>query len=1000
MMRRSLSLSLLSSQTLLLLAAGCAPDASDSLNPLSSDSVAPSQSFQGSWLQSVRSGIELDQYKIQQSELGYSLSNPRQGYDASFQDGMNVQGDNWDFDLRVSAWGTDNALVPAGKGQARLGDCVASGQEDAEGNCLQRLDVRYEGMTEWYENLPAGLHQGFTISDPVQGDLLIQLSVDGADLEVVDADTALITTSEGEEFQYAGLSAWDANGRVLSARMEATENGLQLRVDTENAVWPIVVDPTLSTLEENTASAYFGSVVTIIGDANNDGYDDVVVAAPYMSNGQMKEGKVYLYAGSSTGAATTASWTAESNQVSGRLGSAIASGDFNNDGYVDLAIGAHVYDNGQTDEGRVFVYMGSSTGLATTAGWTAESNQASAYFGYSVAVGDINNDGYDDLVTSAYAYDNGQTNEGQAYVYNGSSTGLATSASWTVESNQAESRYGWSVAAGDFNGDGYDDVAVGAYYYDNGQTNEGSVFVYNGSSTGAATSSSWSAESNQANANFGYSIANAGDVNNDNYEEILIGAYLYDNGQTNEGRAYVYNGSSTGLSTSSSWTAESNQANAYFGYSVASLGDLDADGYDDIIVGAYAYDNGQTDEGRAYVYYGDSTGLSTSSGWTGESDQATAYYGANVGGGGDINNDGYNDFVVGSYLYDNGQTDEGRAYLYLADVVDDDGDGDGNATDCNDSNNTIYTGATETCDGVDQNCNGIIDDGAPGSTVFYADSDGDTYGNPSSSTTSCVAPSGYVSNNTDCNDAASTTHPGASELDNGVNDDCDSWTDEDFIATGDLVITEINRQPRIGGATTVSAAMWFEVYNKSTRAIDLSNWYVDRTSAIGTDRFTVDPASLVVVPAGDYAVFCASTTYQSSATSAYPLTCDYVWKDSTQVSTYVGTYKDNTFNLQRDTDDLRFWIEGDSSTGRKISEVHWYYDAVNGYWPRDARFSTSLDPAHLNETDNDTRTNWCSTTATAAGTVGNNTVYRWYDTTGTNNDEHGTPGAANYDCLP
>ena len=96
------------------------------------------------------------------------------------------------------------------------------------------------------------------------------------------------------------------------------------------------------------------------------------------------------------------------------------------------------------------------------------------------------------------------------------------------------------------------------------------------------------------------------------------------------------------------WTAESNQASAYFGHSVSTAGDVNGDGYSDVIVGAINYDNGQTDEGRAFVYYGSASGLSASANWTAESDQASAYFGYSVSTAGDVNGDGYSDVIVGA----------------------------------------------------------------------------------------------------------------------------------------------------------------------------------------------------------------------------------------------------------------------------------------------------------------------------------------------------------------
>jgi FG-GAP-like repeat len=97
--------------------------------------------------------------------------------------------------------------------------------------------------------------------------------------------------------------------------------------------------------------------------------------------------------------------------------------------------------------------------------------------------------------------------------------------------------------------------------------------------------SRWKVESNQADAWFGVSVGTAGDVNGDAHDDVIVGAQLYDNGQSAEGRAFVYMGSRTGLSRSAGWTAESNQVQAFFGISVGTAGDVNGDGYDDVVVG-------------------------------------------------------------------------------------------------------------------------------------------------------------------------------------------------------------------------------------------------------------------------------------------------------------------------------------------------------------------------------------------------------------------------------
>jgi hypothetical protein len=153
---------------------------------------------------------------------------------------------------------------------------------------------------------------------------------------------------------------------------------------------------------------------------------------------------------------------------------------------------------------------------------------------------------------------------------------------------------------------------------------------------------SWKAEGNQHGAHFGNSVDTAGDVNGDGYDDVIVGSYQYDNGQRNEGRAFVSYGSASGLSLTPDWTAESDQIGAWFGFSVGTAGDVNGDGYDDVIVGAIS-------TGHAYVYYGSASGLSLTPDWTAESNQALAYFGSSVGTAGDVNGDGYADVIVGSY---------------------------------------------------------------------------------------------------------------------------------------------------------------------------------------------------------------------------------------------------------------------------------------------------------------------------------------------------------------
>ncbi|RPI32968.1 MAG: hypothetical protein EHM70_07495, partial [Chloroflexota bacterium] len=379
------------------------------------------------------------------------------------------------------------------------------------------------------------------------------------------------------------------------------------------------------------------------------------------------EGWVFVYHGSATGLSATPAWTADSDQFSAEFGYSVGTaGDVNGDGYADVIVGAWKYSNDELREGRAYVYYGSENGLSAKPAWTAESDQVNSRFGSSVGTaGDVNGDGYADVIVGALDYDNGETDEGRAYVYYGSSAGLVDTPTWTAESDQASACFGYSVGtAGDVNGDGYADVIVGALDYDNGQEDEGRVYVYHGSKTGLAATPAWTAESDQANVEFGAALGTAGDVNGDGYADVIVGAYYYKNGVNEFGRAYVYHGSASGLAVTWAWAVECDQESVDFGRSVGTAGDVNGDGYAGVIVGARFYEIDQSYEGRVYVYPGSAGGLSARAAWTADSDQVDARLGSSVGTAGDVNGDGYADMIAGAPYYTNGQTAEGQASLY------------------------------------------------------------------------------------------------------------------------------------------------------------------------------------------------------------------------------------------------------------------------------------------------------------------------------------------------
>ncbi len=575
-----------------------------------------------------------------------------------------ANGPEWSWGLTLTSLGAPGELRPVEPAQLRH-----------EGN---RVELVRGPVIEWYRNDERGLEQGFTLPEPPQGsagvaELVLRLAVQGTLSGSLDPGGSALTFAAPDgrpRLRFDHLLAVDDTGRNLPARFGLDDGHLEIIVATAGAQYPLLIDPLATsanwTAESNQGLAGFGYSVASAGDVNHDGYDDVIVGAPDYDNGSTDEGRAFVFHGSATGLSPTPNWTAESDQAGAVFGWSVASaGDVNGDGFDDVIVGAPYADYGQAEEGAVAVYHGSATGLQVLPAWTAQSDQAGAGFGLSVAAaGDVNGDGYDDVIVGAPSADFGQINEGWAALFLGSAIGLQALPDWTAQSDQVEATFGTSVAAaGDVNGDGYDDVIIGAPNAAYGQTGEGAVAVYHGSATGLQPLPAWAAQSDQAEAHFGVSVATAGDVNGDGFADILVGAPYADFGQTNEGAVAVYHGSASGLSLVPNWTAQSDQADAQFGRSVSMAGDVNHDGYDDVIIGAPQYNNGAT-TGRASIFYGSSGGLRPTPGWTVESDQAFNLFGCSVSTAGDVNGDGFADIIIGASMHDRGQTDEGAAFVF------------------------------------------------------------------------------------------------------------------------------------------------------------------------------------------------------------------------------------------------------------------------------------------------------------------------------------------------
>jgi hypothetical protein len=421
-------------------------------------------------------------------------------------------------------------------------------------------------------------------------------------------------------------------------------------------------------------------------DLNNDGYDDLVVGKRDYNSPTLDNGIAWLFLGSASGLPATPSLTFNPpyNNTYGLFGTQVrCGGNLNGDVYDDLVIGMDNYDNPSADEGAVFVYYGGNP-MDATYDWRAEGDSTYAHFGISAdGAGDVNGDGYDDLIVGA----NGNDSPGvttAAYLWYGGAGGLGangspTNADWKATDGTLAMRWAGLVAGlGDVNGDGWDDVLVGASNYDGGHTNQGAVFVYYGSAgglgaTGTTANADWKAMSLQDNAYFGWSADGIGDVNGDGYDDLAVGAYAYDNGEANEGMLFVWYGASGGLGPDGSlgnadWYAETNQVSATLGWSVAPAHDVNGDGYDDLLATGYGF---TANSGGWLVWAGGPNGLigpgtPQNALLSGYSDQAGSLMGRENATALDANGDGLADIFVAACRYSNPEASEGMAFGYTS----------------------------------------------------------------------------------------------------------------------------------------------------------------------------------------------------------------------------------------------------------------------------------------------------------------------------------------------
>jgi MYXO-CTERM domain-containing protein len=492
-----------------------------------------------------------------------------------------------------------------------------------------------------------------------------------------------------------------------------------------------------------TGSGLYSGISLASGDFDGDGHPDLV-AGSYTAG--LNAPVVDTFPGSATGIDPAVSYQESEGTPGSYWGGQVASpGDINADGYDDLVVAA-------TIGSYITIHLGGP------GGWSAPGVEidgpVGSYFGQAFATGDFGGDGYDDVVVGSPA----QYTLGAAYLFEGGPAGFDTDSNATLVGDSVGDGFGSILGSlGDVNGDGYDDLAT---------SSAGSVRIYQGGPPGAFALPVITLADPVAGGAFGQVVAGAGDIDGDGFDDLLVSDPSEDTSAVDAGAVYVYRGSAAGISANPSFTLLGVAAGDAFGQGANGIGDTNADGYGDIAIGAYLAEG---DNGETSIFMGSAAGP-VEPGFVLSGPAFLGYFGHTLLGA-DFDDDGLSDLAVSAYAV-------GHMYVYRG-IIDADHDGFDTTTDCDDANAAVHPGAIEVCNGTDDDCAGVADEGAVDAATWYADADADGYGALASGLQACAQPVGTVADATDCDDADAAINPGAAEICNGLDDDCDGDTDVD-----------------------------------------------------------------------------------------------------------------------------------------------------------------------------------------------------------------------------
>jgi hypothetical protein len=562
----------------------------------------------------------------------------------------------WSFGLSVKGVSADGHPLyqPAAQTAVKMND----------GTVQFNHDNHY---TVEYVNNEDGIRQNFIIQQPAAQahTLSVQLQTSEGWQTFKRSETCLDFRNKQQLLSYNDLKVWDARGTILPAHFSIHDNQVQIEVDVNKAVYPVTIDPIVlngtpqnanTFIQSNRTNALMGFRVSTAGDINGDTYDDVMLLAPAYQLPQGDYSAAFIYYGSNPRGINPNVKTIIGPRIiaSQYFAGMAGGGDLNDDGFDDIIT------NAPDSLGGIAIYYGTGDGLDTTAQILRGDPAYGSLNGYLAIAKDLNDDGLDDIVVGNSGVSRGQTGEGVVTIVYGNAWGIENSAWSYIEGNQAGLHLGSRVmGANDINHDGYNDIVVVA---------DNKVFTYFGGPDGVAlTPASSMTVNSPADFITSFAIAAGGDINGDGHTDVIVGNQGYSVGQQSyRGAVFVYYGSTTGLNATPAQILQPDVDSTGFGIEVAFAGDINADGKSDIVVGAMSQgsDINQDDEGFAYVYYGRSNGLNPVPASTIQSNQRNACLGFSVAGAGDVNGDGYSDVLVSAFLYSNGQQLEGAGFVY------------------------------------------------------------------------------------------------------------------------------------------------------------------------------------------------------------------------------------------------------------------------------------------------------------------------------------------------